>query len=891
VAHLDEDSVLAFVDGTLAADARTAAESHLAGCTPCADLVAAAAGANPSRLGGSTTAHLPLVGTGLARGAAVGRYLILDVVGRGGMGEVYAAYDPQLDRKVALKLLHEQGSSRSEQASRARMLREAKTIARLSHRNVVVVHDAGEIDGRVFIAMEFIEGQTLGAWLAAAPRGWREIRDVFLAAGEGLAAAHEAGFVHRDFKPQNVMVGNDGTVRVMDFGLASGGAAIDDDDGAVAAVAPTLGVTPDTVALTRTGVLLGTPLYMAPEQFLARRTDARSDQFSFSVALHESLYGERPFPSESFTVLSEAVKAGRVREPAQRGRTPAFIRKLLLRGLRPDPDERYPSMRALLEALRHDPVRTRRRIGIAAAIVMIAAVGVTATARLATRGARSCRAAGAKLAGIWPLASADGGADRREAIHRALVATGVSYAPETWTRVAGLLDGYVRSWSDAYTDACEATHVRGDQSSDVLDLRMTCLEQPRGALRALTDVLARADNAVVVQAVNAAQALPPIDRCADVASLKAVVPPPSDAASRARVEALRAELTEVKALSDTGQWPLAQQKAAPIVGAARTVGYAPLLAEALEARAWLEERRGDAASAARSTEEALWEALAGRRDDVALECAALLSGYAGYDLGRYDDAERWDSMGQSLLQRLGFGHERAAAWLMQNRALTRLRKGDLQRALTDLNGALALKQKALGPYHPDVAGSWDAIGVVRELLGDNAGALAAHDSSLDVHRRAYGAESPLLAKPLGNRGGALALLGRHDEAQRDLRESIARWTSSVGPDHPWVAYPLTALGKSLLAVGRTPDAIELLERAVRIREQSEPDTDMVAEARFALALALSSASKGRDPDRARALAVNARDAYRKLPGQAKHAAEIDAWLASAGGPTGSIARR
>src|SRR4029079_19266695 len=166
--------------------------------------------------------------------------------------------------------------------------------------------------------------------------------------------------------------------------------------------------------------------------------------------------------------------------------------------------------------------------------------------------------------------------------------------------------------------------------------------------------------------------------------------------------------------------------------------------------------RGDAASAARSTEEALWEALAGRRDDVALECAALLSGYAGYDLGRYDDAERWDSMGQSLLQRLGFGHERAAAWLMQNRALTRLRKGDLQRALTDLNGALALKQKALGPYHPDVAGSWDATGVGRELLGDNAGALAAHDSSLDVHRRAYGAESPLLAKPLGNRGGALA---------------------------------------------------------------------------------------------------------------------------------------
>ena len=167
----------------------------------------------------------------LPRGTTVGRYVILNLVGRGGMGEVYAAYDPQLDRRIALKLLHQTGLGDGERVARERLLREAKAIARLSHPNVVVVHDAGAISDatqheRVFLAMEFIEGRTLSDWLADPSRTWRQVRDVFLAAGAGLLAAHDAGLVHRDFKPQNVMVGADGTVRVMDFGLASDGSEI-----------------------------------------------------------------------------------------------------------------------------------------------------------------------------------------------------------------------------------------------------------------------------------------------------------------------------------------------------------------------------------------------------------------------------------------------------------------------------------------------------------------------------------------------------------------------------------------------------------------------------------------------------------------------------------------
>jgi serine/threonine protein kinase len=295
---LDEDAVLAFVDGRLGEADRATISGHLAQCPSCADLVATSAGGAP---GASTRAFGEALSTAgaLAPGDTVGRYVILSMVGRGGMGEVYAAYDPQLDRRIALKLLHETAlGGASGRVARERLLREAKAIARLSHPNVVVVHDAGAIEDpthgeRVFLAMEFVEGATLSAWLEAEPRSWRAVREVFVAAGEGLAAAHEAGLVHRDFKPQNVMVAGEGSVRVMDFGLASDSSeAASGGDGPLdlmGAAAPTS----RTVALTRTGVLLGTPLYMAPEQFLGRATDARSDQFSFCVALHDGVHQRR----------------------------------------------------------------------------------------------------------------------------------------------------------------------------------------------------------------------------------------------------------------------------------------------------------------------------------------------------------------------------------------------------------------------------------------------------------------------------------------------------------------------------------------------------------------------------------------------------------------------
>ena len=878
---LDEDAVLAFVDGSLDDVGRSSVESHIASCPACSDLIATTAGGDPAPLAATLLAGEAAEANGLAPGATVGRYVILNLVGRGGMGEVYAAFDPQLDRKVALKLLHEATShGAAARTARERLLREAKAIARLSHPNVVVVHDAGAIDDpvhgdRVFLAMEFIEGETLATWLDATPRSWRAIRDVFAAAGDGLAAAHEAGLVHRDFKPQNVMVARDGSVRVMDFGLASDSSAVEGGnaaslDFAGAGVAPTS----HTVALTGTGVLLGTPLYMAPEQFLAHATDARTDQFSFCVALHEALYGERPFPSESFSALLNAVVNGRVREPAQKTRVPSFLRKLLLRGLETKPTARYPSMRALLDVLRHDPIRRRRTFAIGAGAALVALVSALGMQRIATRGQRVCGGASEKLAGIWESGLHG---ERRDAVHRAFLGTGRAFAEETWTHVSRLLDDYSRRWTVMYTDACEATHVRGDQSAEVLDLRMTCLEGPRGSMKALTDVLSATDAAVLLEAVNAAQALPPLERCADVPALRTVVPPPADASARSKVAALRVDLADVKALTDTGQWPAALRKAGPLVDSARALGYEPLLAEALAARAWLENESGNPSAATKTLAEAVWAGLAARRDDIAADSATNLVGLTGYDLNRPEESDRWESLAQALQRRLGPGHERAAAWFYQGRAVARERRADYKGALADLDLALSLKRKALATNDSDIARTLQTITNVENEIGDYPAALVAADQAVEIYRNAYGGNSPQLAQPLGNRGESYEFLGRYPEAERDLRlasELSAQW---VGPDHQWTAIPLTALGKTLILEHHFREATPILERALRIREKSEPNAELVAETRFALARARW--ELGQDRPGALMLAEAARDAYRKMPGHAKDAAEVDAWMA------------
>jgi serine/threonine protein kinase/Tfp pilus assembly protein PilF len=303
---------------------------------------------------------------------AVGRYLVERELGSGGMGLVYAGYDPELGRKVAIKLMRPEASGKADPSQgRARLLREAQALAQLTHPNVIAIHDVGTFGDQVFIAMEYVEGCTLTDWLLAQKRSWSEIVSIFVQAGSGLGAAHAKGIVHRDFKPDNLWVGEDGRAQVLDFGLARPiSTQPAEPPGEENKLSPRLAML--RASITETGKLLGTPAYMAPEQRRGEVGDARSDQFSFCVALYQALYGEFPFRAESVEAPRHQVKQRTLKEmPKPRG-VPSWLRRVLLRGLTANPADRYPSMDRLLQELAHRPFVARHRILVPGAVVLLA---------------------------------------------------------------------------------------------------------------------------------------------------------------------------------------------------------------------------------------------------------------------------------------------------------------------------------------------------------------------------------------------------------------------------------------------------------------------------------------------------------------------------------------
>jgi serine/threonine protein kinase len=318
----------------------------------------------------------------LSVGDRVGRYLVLSSIGAGGMGVVFSAYDPQLDRKVALKLLRANLAGANAKEARTRLKREAQAIAQLNHPNVVGVYDVGTTDdGDVYIAMEFVEGDTLTTWLKRWPRTWREILDVFHQAARGLMAAHSVGLLHRDFKPDNVLVGGDGRVRVTDFGLARSVFLDDSARGAITtqghkpAHTPAKG-SPLHVDLTATGTVLGTPRYMPPEQLTGPNIDARADQFSFCVALYEALYATHPLPGA--TSVSMLEKGEKAQPPPEGSKVPSSIARAVMRGLETDRSKRFPTLAALVHELTPPPQRSPVRYIAAAALAAVLVGGVAA---------------------------------------------------------------------------------------------------------------------------------------------------------------------------------------------------------------------------------------------------------------------------------------------------------------------------------------------------------------------------------------------------------------------------------------------------------------------------------------------------------------------------------
>jgi tetratricopeptide (TPR) repeat protein len=686
------------------------------------------------------------------------------------MGVVLAAYDARLDRRVALKLLlYKRSAHGSDDGERkARQVREAMAMARLSHPNVVSVYDAGSLeDGALFIAMEYVQGPTLGNWCKQQSLSWRVVLEAYLAAGRGLAAAHAAGLVHRDFKPDNVLVGQDGRVRVTDFGLARQSEGVPDE------VEPSQAHTssnPLEVPLTEEGAVLGTPAYMAPEQFRGVTADARSDQFSFAVSLWEALYSVRPFEGQTPAERRENVLAGRITSPPSHSKVPPWVHRALLRALDPQAQARYPSLAALLTTLERDPAQVRRRwLSAVALFVLAAGSGGLAWSTWHQRQSQVCTGASEKLQGVWD-------APRQTAIEKAFLSTQRSYAQDTWARVREALNGYTAAWVDMHRDSCEATRLRGEQSEAVMTLRMACLERRRWDLVALTEVFTTADATVVEKAVFAASALPPLRGCADVEALLSEVKPPEDAAARHRVEAARAQLARVKALAEAGKYKDALELATEVERKMTKLGYKPVHAEALFMRAWSQIISGESKDVPPLLTEALWLAQSSRHDTLATAATVRLMGYYGLR-GSQEQFEHWEHFARAMLDRLEENGELRAVYY-NNRGLVFYNQGAFAEAFEAFDRAFTLAKQHFGPANATT-------------LRYATNALAA----------------------LGN-------LDRVEDSQRALEALVRMGETSLGATHPSLTQPLMNLSNVFLMQGRLTDARQVLDRVEVIGQQA-----------------------------------------------------------------------
>ena len=521
---LDANVVQQLIEGELGPSERRAVEDHLGTCETCQNLVAAL---SPDEHAAATEEGSPRrdVRVSTVRPRNVERYEIAEPLGEGGMGIVYAAYDPELHREVALKLLRPTaGAAGDTTGARARLLREAQAMARIAHPNVIAVYDVGVWESQVFVAMELAPKGTLRKWQSVPGRAWHEILDAYLAAGRGLVAAHEAGLVHRDFKPDNVLVGADGRMRVTDFGLARTDSAPPDADAAASGMLD--------MSLTITGALMGTPAYMAPEQIDGQPADARCDQFAFCVALWEALYGRRPFAGATLADVREAIERQAVSAPKSDVALP--VQRGLLRGLAARPDDRWPTMAALLGALtpRRSP-RTSIAIGLAAAVIVGGAVSGI---------------------GTW-LGRHDAATCTPPAMPATWMARRVALATHIPPDVARQVDG----WFDAWTAAAATTCTRDRDDLVLRRRRSRCLV----ALLDDADVqLAHWEDGKEVapqEAHEAVETLPRVSRCTDAAQRAVVDPAPAQLAAVRALEvalahahahepALRALATQARAL-------------------------------------------------------------------------------------------------------------------------------------------------------------------------------------------------------------------------------------------------------------------------------------------------------------------------------------------------------
>lgn len=748
----------------------------------------------------ANTAPLP---DGLAR---VGRYVIIDRIGAGGMGIVYRAYDPELDRRVAVKLLLPGRGSGQE-----RLAREARAMARVSHPNVVPVHDVGSIDERLFIAMEFIDGQSLADWLRVQPRGKQEIVTIFRGAAAGLAAAHEVGVVHRDFKPDNVLVDRKGRPQVTDFGLAAGDLArTGDTDGSLdtdESQDP-----PEITRLTRTGAAVGTPAYMAPEQFEGGTVDAQSDQFSFCVALWEALWGERPFQGTSAGDLAWAVTNGAIKAPT--APTPAWLYQILVRGLSTDPAKRWPSMTSLLTELELGHARTRwRRIGYAFLGAFLVAGGLEGCRRWEVAGrVEACHAAGAQIDAVW-------GDDRQQRMRDSFAGTGTAFAAMAADKVVPRIERQVMAWKAARATSCLNATVNKSWGADTLYLADWCLEDRRTALDALLTEFEHADVAVVRRALMAITSLSESPSCLNERALARQSAPPISGREIART--IRGEVLRATSLHLAGRFTIGHEVARQArIRAETNLAWPPLLSAARYVEGVTLSASGEFHDAEKALSEAFFEGARAGAWDVAADAAVASIVITGIKLSKHDLGYMWNKHSELAIGYAGDEEELREALRLNNHANMLYSTGAYAAAKELHEKALAIRQRKLGTDHPEVARSLANLAAVHEDLGDLAGARALDEQALSIRQRILGPEHPEVAESLTNLGSVLYAIGDYADAQALHERALAIAQRALGADHIDLAMILNNLAVVYDRLGASDKALAMYQRALSLKENS-----------------------------------------------------------------------
>jgi eukaryotic-like serine/threonine-protein kinase len=761
----------------------------------------------------------------LRGGAVVGRYVVLSRIGMGGMGVVHAAYDPELDRKVALKLLLPEaggGEPSSGPDARARIVREARALARLQHPNVVTVHDVGEHEGRVWLAMEYVEGRTLGAWRRERPRSWREVLAVMVRAGRGVAAAHAAGLLHRDLKPDNIMVADDGRVRVMDFGLArtqdvGGSSPVPLGDAAVR-------LEPEALAsrVTRTGAMVGTPAYMSPEQLQGTSVGPATDQFSFCVTLWEALWRTRPFAGETAVDLMVAVLEGDVRAPPPGTKVPGWLRRVVERGLSVDAEARWPSMEALLDALARGQTRSRWRRGLEVVGVLgVCVAGLAGWREVQRRRAvAQCEAAAASIAEVW-------NDDTRATLRAALVGTGVSYADTTADKAMPWLDAQANAWQTARTEVCLDTEVYGTWDADVSERALWCLEERRMQLEALLVELSRGESRSVETVVQAAAGLGSVEPCRQKDLLERLPSPPK--ALRNDLRSVRAELSRAGALRRTGAYDQGLAVARDALEDAEQSAWPPLVAEARLAKGALLESTGAYEPARETLEAAYFEAARAGAAEVAIEAAEQLVFIVGYRLARRSEGLLWARHAETMMASVAEASRLRLARHAQNLAAVHMAAGAHDEASTLYERALVLMEEALAPGHPDVAVSLANLANAHTARGEYAEATKLHEKALAILEATLGPDHPDVATGCFNLARIHYFTGSYGESTALHERALGIREKALRPEHPDIAQSLEGLAETRAAAGSYDEAMALHTRALAIREEAlGPDHPNVA---------------------------------------------------------------